>query len=707
MRLLHACADDYLVRSSLLSRDTSMHSKSLRILFLFVLTGLLRGEGVTLPPEPDYPKVRELPREKVKAAVDEWHKDYRAWESSLTPEQKAEKQRRDEELSRLRKEEHKRAGRLPLPTDGYSWRKAAEKGKLAPTTIEQLARDKIAYGPSVKQSFDPYLGGPVFITSDSLLNGFHVLFETTFRGYEVRQCSELRQNLEAVIRQARKNLQGSRFTAAELALGWRQAQIVVGPALCLLGASSDLFDAEVRPEIEAQVDKIRAAKAVELPEWLAPATLLVPSIDYRACKPVGIYAESVQLADYFRAVRWLQSVPFRADRDVELCAIGLLGYGVNEARQSGAGNYFRAYSAVLGPIDGAGLPEAAHRFQNFLLAPPKTTWEEFLKEKKRGLLNQTATPPDNDSAELAKIQFRVLPPYRLPDSALFQSLANQQIEPKGLAVAAMLGSRFAQAHLESATAAQVGAALAEIKPAASGGERSLYDDYLDTLRTLFLEPPSAAPAFLRSEAWQAKSTQTALSGWAQMRHTVTLQAVRSEFYLGITLVPPGFVEPNPEFFSRLADLIERTRKIFNGDRDRWDELASLARKLEALAQKELRQEAWNASDDEFLKAYGERLAFVMGYKGNSYENPSDDAPRWAEVHHTQSSDELLAVAVGRPRLLFVLYPSNGMEILCRGSVMPYYEYRAKTRLTDAEWKAVLDSAEAPLAPQWMLSPSKD
>jgi hypothetical protein len=207
---------------------------------------------------------------------------------------------------------------------------------------------------------------------------------------------------------------------------------------------------------------------------------------------------------------------------------------------------------------------------------------------------------------------------------------------------------------------------------------------------------------MRSEAWQAKSTQTVLSGWAQMRHTFTLQAKRSELYFGIVLVPPGVVEPNPEFFARMADLIERSRRLLDANRARWDELASVTRKLEALAHKQLRQQPWSQEDENFLKAYGARIAGAMGYQGNSYEKPNDDAPRWTDVHHNAPGDYSLAVAVGRPRIIYVLYPWNGMEVLCQGSVMPYYEYRSKVRLTDPEWKQLLDSPRAPAQPAWLL-----
>ena len=36
--------------------------------------------------------------------------------------------------------------------------------------------------------------------------------------------------------------------------------------------------------------------------------------------------------------------------------------------------------------------------------------------------------------------------------------------------------------------------------------------------------------------------------------------------------------------------------------------------------------------------------------------------------------KVLEVGVARPRALYVLYPIKGKEILCRGVVLPYYEF---------------------------------
>ena len=53
---------------------------------------------------------------------------------------------------------------------------------------------------------------------------------------------------------------------------------------------------------------------------------------------------------------------------------------------------------------------------------------------------------------------------------------------------------------------------------------------------------------MRNEAWEIKSCNAVLSGWAQLRHTWALQARQSNYCLGGIRPPPGFVEPDPEFF---------------------------------------------------------------------------------------------------------------------------------------------------------------
>ena len=59
---------------------------------------------------------------------------------------------------------------------------------------------------------------------------------------------------------------------------------------------------------------------------------------------------------------------------------------------------------------------------------------------------------------------------------------------------------------------------------------------------------------MRTEAWQKKELNAALSSWTELRHDTILYAKQS--YTPITTgLPPqvtGYVEPVPEFYGRLA-----------------------------------------------------------------------------------------------------------------------------------------------------------
>ena len=136
-------------------------------------------------------------------------------------------------------------------------------------------------------------------------------------------------------------------------------------------------------------------------------------------------------------------------------------------------------------------------------------------------------------------------------------------------------------------------------------------------------------------------------------------------------------------------------------RRRWEDLERLTRQLEALAEKQLRGGDWNREEAGVLKSYGETLAGIMGYDGNSGDRPRDNAPRWTTVAHDSNADRNRAEAVGRPRALYVLYPWKGQLVLCRGAVMSYYEGLSQQRLTDAEWQVTLDSSSPPPQPEWI------
>ncbi|MFW6159408.1 MAG: DUF3160 domain-containing protein, partial [Planctomycetota bacterium] len=473
---------------------------------------------------------------------------------------------------------------LPDPNDEYVWQDAA-KGHLTAAEIKQLDLDKILVtDKAFKQVFTPYLesGLPLFITSDSLLNAFHVLYEESVMRMEQANTGQLRQILRTVWKNLPSTTKGIKGKPKLTAAALRRAQIVVGTALKLLGDETIKPEEELAKLIHGEVKRITEAKAQMKPAWLGPPGDTFLALDYSRYKPRGFYTKTDRLKSYFRAVSWLQSIPFRVSKDEELLAILMLGntvtysrFGTDFAAQETFRSYFECYRRFVGTGDDWDLMAAAHEAQNELsidfddggLADKR----ERLLKKARGhgegpkINDQVRFAPD-DSLTVAEPNFRVISAYRTPDAILFQRTTDRRTFqapirpfPDGLEVCAALGSTFARSKLTYEDRKKLLAKIDGAKPLFKG--ESLYCQYLRAVSALLDQPEPAAPKFMSRTPWRIKSCQTALGGWAQLRHTWALQAKQTVHYMGLTMKPPGFVEPDPEFFARMADLVRATETL--------------------------------------------------------------------------------------------------------------------------------------------------
>lgn len=723
-----------------------------------------------------------------------------------------------------RKKETERKARLPLPEDGYDWHTDAKIYELSVGDQEVLQRQKLAIGRTeFRQSFEPYdqPKGPVFITSDSLLNVYHVLFEDSFRELEIRRAVQLKAYLESMVTQARALVAKRKDLPGENAAAWSQAQLAIGPAMRLLGTPPSFFDESLRPEIEAQVGLIMKAEGSMLPTWLAPATSDFLTIDYGRLRPVGFYSGSSLLENYFRAVRWLQIIPFRIERDQELGAVALLCAEMPKTKSYPETSYLQDYDGFLGRPDGRTIEQAPVLIRSQRVVPMPEALKEALTwlkpsstKVKDGLWvdGRPDQPKENEP-------FHLLSAYALPESVVFQSLQNRGKSVTGLQFAALNGSPWAFSHLN---ADQCDAAFSQLltrKVDEWEGRREenyLYTRYRRMIASLFAPADPDAPEFMKSEIWSAKSCQTALASWVQIRHTFSLQAKVSFNASCMFTRPPGFIEPNPAFFRSFVRLVRTTRErlecfsLFDGSaasvanelrekadlcdkfvelsktmpvrklqesligmkvfemiegvdlielipmnaegsnavhtvldgygkgkyaevlpafgrflrnvadryeskalplpdarpwgslKARWQHLDDLATRLESLLQKQLRHRDWDKEEAAFIEEYGASMAYLMGYFGNVH-NPQDDSPRWVEIANYPTKGTLFAVATGRPRPIYVLYPWHGVEVLCVGTVSPYFEYDATHRMTDLEWTQTLGKPESVPLPSWSQS----
>jgi len=694
---------------------------------------------------------------------------------------------------------------------GPQWLSDARGAGLDDNDVEQLIRDKILVtNQTYKQVFTPYLGSrlPLFVTSDSLLNAYHVLYEESIQRLEQANAKKLPDILRFIL----ENLNGveERVPGEPQLLpgAKRRAVIVVGTALRLLDPGYEPADESVRSIIEEEVDRIVTAKAELKPAWLGPAESDFMALDYDRYKVRGFYTQSETLTRHFRAVAWLQSIPFRVAKDEELLSILMLGnciapgrFGGNDAKYREYRDFFSTYKVLIGSGDDWDLVTAA----DYINRDGKIHLDEVRRQLLKEAADDGNRPQVNDQVRFApenakvtsEANFRIISACRTPDAVLFQRTTDvrqfqHRIAPNGLEVCVALGSAFARDRIEDVEKAKLLLAIEKAKPLLQSN--SLYSDYMTAVAALLDAPDPKAPAFMKGEAWQAKSCGTALGAWAQLRHTWILQAKSNAFYACASTPPKGFVEPEPDFYRRMSDLAAKTREVlrsahifdagyseainaltesadllerlenepdiqkkipslqddtsdgpmrilsfvlcFQEDNQarlrrihraaeslktgtvdpsfahilttaygldlesHWRSLEQTSQRLESVAQKQLVGVALNKEEEAFLGRYGATLAVIMLYGGNSFYTPRDDAPKVADVFwHYRAGN--LHVGIGRPRALYVLYPWKGKEVLCAGAVLPYYEFFNQERLTDSEWRSMLDSKTTPDLPGWL------
>lgn len=669
---------------------------------------------------------------------------------------------------------------LALAGDGppLDWRALAATRKLSATQIARLEHDGFVTVESLPRGFEAlkHEREPAFLSTDIALEAFHALLSDSMEALAATRREPLGAYLAALWKMTNADAVGPLGSDPLGQSALKHVRRTIGPALLLLGQPLEGIADSERIAIEAEVQRIRAGQPAEPPLWLAPPSedpslAAQERIDYAAMQPVGFYAQTPELADLFRATRWLQAVPFRARLENEAVAALLLG-----SRKGGQPTppalvtWFELMAPYRSPaVEKIGLwqgdPTTATEWSSTarkILAGRKP----FEVDPRRRRLGDAGDP-------LSRVVFHVLPSGLSADQdALNEAVVGTQRQgalPTGLIVAGWLG--FAEAEQQARNAGwSVPPRPWEAAPAPRAADDNVdwdmmregylrseilsqrapsiaavlhdnpHEHLLALWRSLTQPPAPWAPEFMRRPAWQWKSANTALASWALTRRAFALEqpdALAVEF--GIDAPPPLIVEPSPEFWSAFRAVVEVFDRQFasasppgahtnddlesaiatanNGDwtalrrfylNDRWAGLLKASRSIERLCLRQGTNLPADAEDTQLAAFLYDILFFATtGEGGGSFGSngaiPPDRAPQTVPVWNIPSTNATLHVAVGRPRRMLVLYPWQGQQVLCRSAVLTYHEFTEPDgkRVTDAEWKARLDSANPPRPPEWL------
>jgi hypothetical protein len=592
----------------------------------------------------------------------------------------------------------------------------------------------------IRDSVSTYHGQPYFLTVDSAFHALHLTFEELLKDVE---REELRPRMVSITRATLDQI-----LAYQPAVRGTSIEVDTQLAAAYLSVALRLFDpvAEIDPSVQDQVSR-------QIEQIMAGIgredSALIPDFvdDYSAYKPVGHYVGDVELEQYFRGMSWFGRVHLKLnDADpgfVPSRAPLIITLALRQA-QTEDGTAAEDWVAVhevltfmIGPTDDGGPAEYAALMDQVYGDNHTVTdltdaalWESFL------LLGQQIHAPQINSTFVDWVTtdmeseqgWRFMGQRFTLDAFIFQNLVFDRVEPlgeksrlfpTGLDVMAVFGSQAAREtlydlgetsypnYLEQMTMLQD---AAQAQPEAQWLNR-FYDAWLYTLFPLVASKAAAYPAYMQTGAWAYKDLNTALGGWAELKHDTILYTKMPEAAGGggppRSGPAPGYVEANPNAFYRLAylpqtlvDGLER-RNIRSSFSWETANLANWLRQLGDIAVKELRGEPLSDKDLWAVQGCMGRVDPLSLEIGGQTMLPSVPIIA-AAAGGGPLDDRVLEVGIGYVDRVYVIVFREGRMHVAQGGVFSYYEFlqpRSK-RLTDQEWQGMLDGEDITNLPVW-------
>lgn len=523
----------------------------------------------------------------------------------------------------------------------------------------RLAADGLVVSPGTEKEFFTvyekarYANLPVFVTSDSLLHVYHLLFDKVLRTAEREAFIPLLRELNAaMLAQTDAQVQALQGT------GWEDA---ARRTVAFVGVGSRLLDPNVAVPayaeelVEAELALVEDAAGI-LPSPLFPG--LEYGEDYTQYIPRGHYTLGEELTAYFKSMMWYGRMTFRLKTDnpevgkAETRSALLLVQALRQAQVGGAPalqawldlynptvffvgrsddltalQYLEVIDAIYGPDAALKAIADESKLESFiaaadLLPPPRIL----------GIVISV----EDDEVETTK-GFRFMGQRFVPDAYIFRQLIYRNVGtqqeprqlPKGLDVFAAMGSERAYTLLDEMGETQYANYPEQMAKMQAWTGSLTTDEWTETLYTTWLytfyplleAPGDGYPQFMQSDAWLDKQLNTSLGSWAELKHDTILYAkqVYAEMGAGGTGAPEpvlaqGYVEPAPLFFARLEALTAMTYEglssrglLSEQDADSLQRLETLAAALRIMAEKELRGEPLTEEEHHLIRFYGGEL----------------------------------------------------------------------------------------------------
>ena len=448
---------------------------------------------------------------------------------------------------------------------------------------------------------------PVFVTIDSILHLFHVVFDCSLRMTEYQTFYPMISEVtHYAFNESLNDYNSISHDGSVKYWAVRNATVYFAVAMSLISGE----DVTVPSELEADLNFYLNEIYREEPQYVLAGLWQFPEppynvevkYDFTQFAVRGHYRGIPQLEQYFRTMMWYGNFPVfipRSDDNYTWIGSHIDDAAIVYARDILKQNqvYFDKWvtlynvtcilvgeSDSINPIslevalhnvfgdsdqylDLVATPDGLIDFRNELAKP----------EYAQRILGQAlVTLVDPSALPRYPIVFQFMGQRYIPDSFMFQMLCwdkvgfdpsyGRRIIPKGLDVFAVLGSERAYDMLVSDFAFENYTSNLEALKSnfqnltEEEWTHSSYTTWMHSLQGLVnVEYSESYPEFMRTNAWQDEKLNTASGSWAQLRHDTLLYAKQTYIpAYWICSYPEAFVEPHESFYSRMQKLCEKT-----------------------------------------------------------------------------------------------------------------------------------------------------
>lgn len=564
---------------------------------------------------------------------------------------------------------------------------------------------------------------PGFVTADSVLQLYHILYDYSLRNVETDffypDLITLNENMMSKLIDFMSQTKDEelKHDIAVAAGYFAVANLTLGKDISE-GLPDDIKKAVLEEE-----------KLINEASDFMISPLLGAEVDYSLFKVRGHYTRSEELGKYFQAMSWYGVVPINffdtkntpdkaSARKAILMTMALCSLSPEDGVELweniySTSSYFVGESDNLTPYEISLVIEQAYGGMPAIDDIPKGM-DAFYQELETVRKARIVNVKDGQGEGL---QMRFMGQRYIPDSEILQNLSVPRLRPfpSGLDIFAVFGSPRAKELLDEFYQPQKKWAeyeknfkiLYEKFQSQSIAEQTdnLYKGWLYCLKALGNRLPEGYPLFMRNTAWEDKSLSSALGSWAEIRHDTILYGKQSAVECGGDEPPEviGYVEPNPEFFNRLLWLCKNTREnltarglINEGMQHNYENFENMLIFLRDCAIKELHGEDLSFEEYRSILTFGGTLEYLsssIAESDNWYmieSNTDKNMALIADIHTaTDQTPQYLEVGVGHAAEIYVAVLQGNKVYLTRGAVFDFFEFTSEERLTDERWQELL------------------